>query len=385
MDCELGDALLAVYRLSAHRVLGYGSFREYAERILGWTGRQTEERLRVALALEDLPALREALSTGVLSFSAVRELTRVATHESEHEWMAAAEHRSVREIERLVSGRSAGDRPSDPPEPSAERKRIALNVSAQAFAVWEEARERLTRERGGRVDDDALVMELAMRALGGGRDAGKSAYQIAITSCEHCGRAEQRAGAESVVVEPVVLEAARCDAQVVADGRATQTIPPRVRRAVVLRHRRRCGVPGCSHAAFVDLHHVKPRSEGGTHDPDLLIPLCTAHHTHVHEGQLVIRGSYSAGFVFEHTDGTPYGAPTVSPTLASGLQRALRVLASLGFKSGEAQRMLNRARPHVGADAKLDEIVRAALARAELPRLDRVSDAAEWDYGSLAA
>jgi hypothetical protein len=84
-----------------------------------------------------------------------------------------------------------------------------------------------------------------------------------------------------------VIEAARCDAQLIEDGaRATQTIPPRIRRAVLARHNRKCAVPGCEHSAFVDVHHVKPRSEGGKHDPesyaiedadDLRDPRATAH------------------------------------------------------------------------------------------------------------
>src|SRR5258706_1008774 len=204
LDRELGDALLATYRERVHVTLGYGSFREYIEGVLAWTGRQTEEGLRVAMALEDLPALRDALGTGALSWSVVRELSRVATHRNEHEWIAEAANRTVREVERLVSGRGAGDRPSDPPDPGAERKRISLNLSAQAFALWEDARARLTRERGGHVDDDALVMKLATRTMGE-RDPGKSAYQIAITVCEDCGRTEQRAGSDEVVIEPVVL------------------------------------------------------------------------------------------------------------------------------------------------------------------------------------
>src|SRR5689334_1647922 len=79
LDRDLGEALLAAYRECIHVPLGYGSFREYAARILGWSARQTEERLRVALALEELPELAARLASGELHWSAVRELTRVAT------------------------------------------------------------------------------------------------------------------------------------------------------------------------------------------------------------------------------------------------------------------------------------------------------------------
>ncbi|MFZ5894883.1 MAG: HNH endonuclease [Myxococcota bacterium] len=60
--------------------------------------------------------------------------------------------------------------------------------------------------------------------------------------------------------------------------RASQTIPPAVRREVMRRDNGRCVVNGCRHATFVDAHHPKPRSEGGQHEPDNLVCLCAAHH-----------------------------------------------------------------------------------------------------------
>src|SRR5919206_3869710 len=76
LDWEEGGALLRAVRAGAHRELGYATFTEYVERILGYSPRWTHERLRVAEALEQLPELGRALREGALSWSAVRELTR---------------------------------------------------------------------------------------------------------------------------------------------------------------------------------------------------------------------------------------------------------------------------------------------------------------------
>ena len=235
----------------------------------------------------------------------------------------------------------------------------------------------MTAELGGHVDDDALVNALARAVLaaGGTRDEGRSAYQIALTVCERCQTASQRAGADDVVVDDVTLEVAQCDAQHVgrvdqsssAPARAAQTIPPRVRREVMLRHGNRCAVPGCRHAAFVDLHHTTRRADGGDHDPDLLVPLCGAHHTATHVGTLVIGGSYSAGFTFTHADGVEYGAPPASPARSKVLAETLQVLMALDFKQRKAQRMIDHAMPHVGRDATVEDAVRLALRQSPLP------------------
>jgi hypothetical protein len=77
-DAEQGRWLLAALRSAAHVHLGFGSFVEYIERLFGYAPRSTQDRLRVAEALEHLPATRLVLERGDLSWSAARELTRVA-------------------------------------------------------------------------------------------------------------------------------------------------------------------------------------------------------------------------------------------------------------------------------------------------------------------
>src|SRR3954453_19630759 len=59
-DAEEGRWLLAALRSAAHVHLGYGSFGEYVERLFGYKPRSTQEKLRVAEALEELPAISRA-------------------------------------------------------------------------------------------------------------------------------------------------------------------------------------------------------------------------------------------------------------------------------------------------------------------------------------
>src|SRR5262245_19179561 len=80
-DAHEGRWLLFALRCAAHVHQGHGTFGEYIERLFGYKPRSTQEKLRVAEALEELPVIAEALETGALNWSAVRELTRVAVVE----------------------------------------------------------------------------------------------------------------------------------------------------------------------------------------------------------------------------------------------------------------------------------------------------------------
>src|SRR5438105_12734332 len=104
LDADEARWLREAQRLRIWREVGCGSLAEYMERRLGYAPHTAMERLRVALAIEDLPALEHALATGELPFSAIRELTRVATAETEGMWLEAGSGKSVHEIEQLVAG-----------------------------------------------------------------------------------------------------------------------------------------------------------------------------------------------------------------------------------------------------------------------------------------
>ncbi|MCB9571570.1 MAG: HNH endonuclease [Kofleriaceae bacterium] len=81
-----------------------------------------------------------------------------------------------------------------------------------------------------------------------------------------------------------------------------------MRAAVIARDHARCRVPGCRSARWIEVHHVRPRAQGGRHTMDNLICLCGGHHDAVHVDRLRIARAASGEIVFTHGDGRPYGS-----------------------------------------------------------------------------
>ena len=244
-------------RLQIWRPLGMVSALDYLERVLGYTPHVAKERLRVARALRELPALTDAFARGELAFSAVRELTRVATPETETRWRDAAAGKNVREIEDLVAGHRRGDPPDAPADPEARTHVVRLELGAEVFARLRQVRASLTGERGAFLDDDQLVTALCDAVLDRASDpgtepTGRAKFQIAVTVCARCDRASQEAAGAATPIDEAALDRARCDAQHVGsiDGevpeRAQQDIPPSVVRFVWRRDGGRCQTPRLS-------------------------------------------------------------------------------------------------------------------------------------------
>jgi hypothetical protein len=461
LDAEEGRWLLVALRTAAHVHLGFGSFGEYIERLFGYKPRSTQEKLRVAEALEELPATAAELESGALSWSAVRELTRVAVPDTEQGWIEVARGKTVHQLEAIVAGKERGATPSSSPSPEVRRHVLRFEVAAETFCVFRDAADKLQRDSGSSLDDDSALLLMARHVLGGPSNEGRASYQIALSVCPACSQGYQQAGGELVPVGADIVAMGECDGQHLglvsagageradssefAEGevgagvhtddahvgacsqgkvsvhtdaahtgacseakvsvhtddvhvgaragraasgglgahsssRAKQTISPATRRSVLRRDQHRCSVPGCRNATYVDLHHLRLRSEGGSNRASNLVTLCGVHHRAAHRGELLVTASVAEeggrvaqgvnlaeGVRFRHADGSDYGSAP-DARVVEVRAKAFAALRNLGFREGETRRVLGEVCKNVGAQApSLERVVRDALAQLSSP------------------
>ena len=141
--------------------LGYVHAPEYLEVVFGYAPRTAQERIRVAHDLGSLPQIEAALDAGTVSWSVARELTRVATAETEDRWLATVAGKNLRQVERLVAGHEKGSDPDDTPDPELEMQAVMLRLRPSTVALLRQARALLSDERGEHLDDDAATRRCA--------------------------------------------------------------------------------------------------------------------------------------------------------------------------------------------------------------------------------
>ncbi len=311
-----------ILRRKLYRELGHSSIHAYAEIELGFGPSKTYRFIRLAESLGKLPRLKESLEKKEISWTKACTVARVATKESEKKWLAEAAQSSSRQLEvrvrearartrskleqsELLGDLSHASGGSDSP-PSA-RVQVSFDLIPEQHARFQAMLEGL-RKRENRASRTELLLE-AFAALGSRsssrdktreqpessrlesehsverrsssrRDTGPP-YQIVIYRCEDCGKTRLPDGR---AVDEATAAQAACDARVQRTGESNKaTIPPSIRRKVLARDGHRCAMPGCSHTRFLEVHHRRPRTEGGTNKPENLITLCSACHRLVHE------------------------------------------------------------------------------------------------------
>jgi RuvA, C-terminal domain/HNH endonuclease len=328
--------------------------------------------------------LTAALESGELAYSAVRELTRVATPGTEAAWVAAADDKSLRQIEALVADHRPGDHPDDPPDPEARTHVVRFEVAAETFALVRQARMVLDDEHGTNLPDDAFIAALCGAVLDGASahaSTGRAKFQIAVTVCERCRQGWQEGAGAQIPIDAAAVDRALCDAQHIgsiddtAPTRAHQDIPPSVKRLVWRRDGGRCRVDGCRSARGIDIHHLVRRTYGGSHNASNLILLCSACHQAHHRGTLVITGTAKRLVVRRpgqrasrstsrdrHDRRTRHNPPARANSIRASVTHA----GDAKVATAEADAS---AHAHVGANQKLDATILRTQAKTALTGL----------------
>jgi hypothetical protein len=355
------------------RELGMVSIREYLERRMGYTPGVASERVRVAEALESMPALEQAHAAGELSYSAVREITRIATRRTERAWLAACRGKTVKEISELLAEREPGDRPESPRKPDLRMKDKMMKMPPHVEAIFRQCRAKLESEMGERVAEHEVLEAMGLAFLRGEPASSKRApTQIAISVCPSCNVARQNGAGVDIAISPKAFERAACDAQWLGsvDGeraRAVQDVTPATRTFVFARDKHRCRVPGCRSARNIEVHHIVHREHGGSHEPSNLVCLCFGHHVAHHDGRLSIRGTAEALEVIRLDDEAVEtfhveNSEQKISKVATFQTDAVLALKTLGFTKDVANRAVREAIEH-DEPHDLEALIKAALRR----------------------
>ncbi len=316
-QCSL-DWFGEIYNRKLFQDLGYGSVNQYAREELGFSNSKIGHFVTLTKKLEKLPQLKNSLSKGELGYTLGRVLVDVVDATNEKQWLNFAKKNSRRKIENEVkkakveAKEKAKRQPSFLPKPKREQLKAVLPVKVNLemtptqFARYEKLWEQARSHRSISSDKIEALLEIMEGFLEGGNEEkiaprgaiSKPSTQIHIHHCPECESSKVQTSKGELEISQADFERAQCDCQIevsneVADGeldrnltpsikRNKTSIPPATRRQVLANARHKCETPGCENTRFLEIHHIIPRSAGGTNNPENLKCLCSACHSLAH-------------------------------------------------------------------------------------------------------
>jgi hypothetical protein len=298
------------------------------------------EKVRVARALGNLPIIDAALKSGKLSYAKVRALTRVATPETEDKLLDAVMYSTGAQLERLCRDyriAKTADNALPPPERSLRRRDLPGGMVKLEIVLMPDEADlvlgALDRARGleHKVDEHRIeqpdpkrpsradgMVALAESYLAGnaGTGNGGERFQVMLhVDQDPLAPDGALAGTldDGTRVSAEAFRRVACDCGLVpvghdktgttmSIGRRSRSIPPAIRRALLLRDRG-CAFPGCTHDRFLHGHHIQHWLHGGKTSLDNLSLLCSHHHHLVHEGGWSVERTADGDLCFRAPDG----------------------------------------------------------------------------------
>lgn len=245
-----------VLRRGLHRRRGCVSIHEFAYKLGGMSKEAVDKVLRLSSHLADKPFLREQLESGAEGWSKIEKVAYIATPASDAFWAGKVAELPKLALEAFVSEKRQceNNRLSFTPGSDFQPEKTAV-LSFRVKPSVEE-RLRLYKHRMEKLKKRPLALEEVLELLLDGVALDEAT--VAEVVCPSCA---EKKGAEAM-------------------GRA---IPRMVQKVVRARFGEKCGFRGCGRPA-TSLHHTRRYNLDPHHDPNAIVPLCTAHERLVHSG-----------------------------------------------------------------------------------------------------
>ncbi len=208
---------------------------------------------------------------------------------------------------------------------------MTLQLPAEVWGLLQRAMEGARRASEASLSDAEALAAVAREALAHQHTDVNSAdprHTVVLYECPSCARTELDTGAGAVELGAGAAATLGCGARVRdlrTEGREVRRggpLPAAIERAVRLRDRNTCRVPGCCRRRYVDVHHITFQSEGGEHSRSNCVCLCTTHHGLLHDGHLRIEGDAEGELSFREKTGALLSPPVVSHSGTSGFSVA---------------------------------------------------------------
>jgi len=249
-ESDLIAVLQEIESCRGYRELGFKSLFEYGVSSLGLSEAVTYSLITVARKSRQVPMLQEKIRSGDITLSNARRIAPVLTAETQEKWLDAASTLSKRELEKEIARENPNLAITERVKPvTQERLELRLGISEKLHQELKRAQEIVSSKT-----KKPASLEETLEAL----------------------------AALFLQKEDPVEKARRArPARKVSDPKKRE-IPAALRHLVRLRDQDQCthvqDGKRCEDRKWLDIHHIRPVSEGGPTMLENLTTLCRGHH-----------------------------------------------------------------------------------------------------------
>lgn len=257
-ESELIEVLQIIDQCRGYREAGYKSLFEYTTQALKLSESVAYNLITVARKSREIPVLQEKIKSCEISLSNARAIAPVLTRANQGKWLSAASTLSKRELEKEIVREHPELRLKDREKYIAE-ERLELRIG-----VSEKLHQKLKRAQdlASSKNKKAASLEETLEAL----------VEAYLEKEDPLRKAERVWKSKEASPNKV--------------PKSSRYIPAPLKHEIYLRDQAQCtheqNGKRCSERRWLDIHHILPRSRGGSDTPENLTTLCKGHHQVLH-------------------------------------------------------------------------------------------------------
>jgi hypothetical protein len=282
-EAELLEVLTRVEGAKIYLTFEITSLHDYCVEMLGLTRHTANNFIDVMRTSLEVPALAEAIYSGRTTISKARKICSVINPSNAKEWIDLTIHCSCRVVEKAVAL-------ANPRAGVTESLRyvsgdildLRLAVSEEWAELLKQTKDRLSQKECRAVSTEEALL-IVMREAHLRDDPRKRAERAEVRRRSKSGARSENRSSEKWRDCREPKATCRKQEATCRQPENSRRPPAEITHQINLRDKAQCvyvNVKGerCSSQRWLDHHHIKPLSEGGTHDIDNLETLCRAHH-----------------------------------------------------------------------------------------------------------
>ncbi len=311
-------ALQRVCENKLHLELGFSSPRHLLLSEFGMTRSNAAVFLQVARKLDEMPGCIAAFREGALSWSKLRELSRIVKPDNEASWLknaldsAVSANRLALEVSQAIREGRTKPRERDFGLPNVTT-RVSAEFTLEEKERFSTAMNHVTAVMGepldGRPFDLGSVLLFLSEKILAGELLGKSegaedsssqkhardhSRKVLYQQCPDCAASRVHTVDGPVEVEPEVVTidpGEELELEPLPEGERDRPNDAKLVEKVLCRDGLCCANPHCGQTVNLHAHHVRWRTRGGRTALFNALTLCSGCHGMVHAGVLNISGS----------------------------------------------------------------------------------------------
>ena len=304
-EAELLEIIIQLDRFKVYRKLGYPSLFQYTVKRLKLSESQAYGFINVARKSHEIPKLSEAIKKGRLTINKARRITSVLTKTNQKQWLELAEKASQKKVEREVAlanpqmaitekmtyiapnhsiNEKVGIKRNSP------RVQLQIGLSERTMLKLRRAQDLVSQKKKASKSLES-TLETILDDYLKKHDPVEKAKRQKIKGKLNCSQKN-----EGIKTQPKKKKAApqmgsqQSSRRVIENRkqRRRAALPAALKHQVYLKAEGRCSSKNfdgkrCQSRRFLEIHHIIPLSQGGSHQLENLTLLCSGHHKIQHD------------------------------------------------------------------------------------------------------